>query len=148
MRESTKLPRRPHAEKPRQDETIRRRGGADLNNGWLARHGTLYLTDDRLVFVPTILDHALGAKRREIGLDRILEVERWPSEPGMMPSGGKRPRLLIHDDECVYHFIVGDLDSWIDTIELIYQRRSKKGRSYRPRFTREGIQNTLLDDEE
>jgi hypothetical protein len=145
---TTKLPRRPHAEKPRPDETIRRRGDADLNNGWLARHGILYLTDERLVFVPTILDTAMRAKRREVLLDSIVEVERWPEEPGGMSPGGKRPRLLIHDHECIYHFIVGDLDSWFDTIQLVYQRRRKKGRIYQPRFTRSGVENTLLDEDD
>ncbi|MEW6582434.1 MAG: hypothetical protein AB1416_06715, partial [Actinomycetota bacterium] len=82
MTTSTKLPRRPHADKPREGETVRRQGGADLNNGWLARHGTLYLTDERLVFVPTILDLVMGAKRREVPLDGIVEVERFPVEPG------------------------------------------------------------------
>ena len=143
-----KLPRHPHAPKPQKDETIRRRGDVDLNNGWLSRHGVLYLTDERLVFVPTILDTAMRAKRREILLDRITEVERWPEEPGGMTPGGKRPRLLIHDHECIYEFVIGDLDSWFDTIELIYQRRSKKGRTYRPRFTRTGVENMLLDEDD
>ena len=33
------------------DEKIRKRSGADLQNGWMGRHGTLYLTDERIVFV-------------------------------------------------------------------------------------------------
>jgi len=36
----------------RPDETILKKSGADLQNGWLARHGELYCTEDRLVFVP------------------------------------------------------------------------------------------------
>jgi hypothetical protein len=144
---TTKLPRKPHAERPRPDEVVRRRGSADLNNGWLGRHGTLFLTDERLVFVPTVLDTLLGAKRREILLDDIIEVERWPASPGTIPRGGKRPRLRIHDRECTYELVVGDLDSWFDTIELIYHRRAKKGRTRRPTFTREGVRNTLIDDE-
>lgn len=144
---STKLPRKPHADKPRTDETVRRRGSADLNNGWLARHGTLFLTDERLVFTPTLLDRLMGAKRREVLLDQIVELERWPLSPGAMPPGGKRPRLLVHDHECQYHILVGDLDSWYDTIELIYQRRAKKGRNHTPKFSREGVENTLLDED-
>lgn len=147
MTASTKLPRKPHADKPRADEVVRRRGGADLNNGWLARHGTLYLTDERLVFVPTPLDLLMGAKRREMLLDQIVEIERWPIAPGTMPRGGRRPRLLVHDHECQYQLLVGDLDSWFDTIELIYHRRARKGRTYRPKFTREGVENTLLEDD-
>jgi len=145
---STKLPRKPQADKPREDEVVRRRGGADLNNGWLARHGTLYLTDDRLLFVPTPLDRLMGAKRREMLLDEVVEIERWPTSPGSIPRGGRRPRLLVHDRECQYQILVGDLDSWFDTIELVYHRRAKKGRTYMPRFTREGIRNALLDDDD
>ena len=48
-----RLPRVAHAERPRPDEKILWKTGADLNNGWLGRHGTLYLTEQRLVFVPT-----------------------------------------------------------------------------------------------
>lgn len=147
MSASTKLPRKPHAEKPRADETVRRSGSADLNNGWLARHGTLFLTDERLVFSPTLLDRLMRAKRREVLLDEIVELERWPLSPGSMPPGGKRPRLIVHDKECRYQILVGDLDSWFDTIELIYHRRVKKGRDHLPKFTRDGVQNTLLDDD-
>lgn len=147
MSTSTKLPRKPHAEKPREGEVVRRRGSADLNNGWLARHGTLFLTDERLLFAPTPLDRLLGAKRREVLLDELVELERWPVSPGMMPPGGKRPRLIVHDHECRYQILVSDLDSWFDTIELIYHRRAKKGRDYRPTFTREGVENALIDDD-
>jgi len=49
-----KLPREQHAARPRPGETIRKQGGADLQNGWLGRHGTLYLGDERIVFVPTL----------------------------------------------------------------------------------------------
>ena len=47
------------------------RTGADLQNGWLARHGDLILTEERLVFVPTLLDTALLAKRRQIMLEDV-----------------------------------------------------------------------------
>ena len=57
----SRLPRVPHAEKPRDGEKVFKRTGADLQNGWLARHGDLFLTEDRLVFVPTLLDTALMA---------------------------------------------------------------------------------------
>ena len=65
-----KLPRVSHADRPRDDEKVLRKGGADLNNGWLGRHGNLYLTEERLVFVPTPLDHLLMAKRR-VGGDAL-----------------------------------------------------------------------------
>ena len=141
------LPRGPHAEKPRPDEAILRRSGADLQNGWLARHGELYATEDRLVFVPTLLDTLLRAKRREITLDDITEIERFPVAPGRMPQGGRRPRMILHTDACSYEIMVPDLDGWIDTLQFIYRRRARRGRPYMPRVTREEYENPLLDDE-
>ena len=148
MSASTKLPRKPHADPPRPDELIRKRSGADLQNGWLGRHGTLYLSDDRLVFVPTIMDTAMFAKRREIILDELTEVERFPRDPADMARGGVRARLLLHTPECVYQFMVGDLDAWFGAIERVFELRRKKGREHTPKFTREGVKNMLLEDAE
>lgn len=141
------LPRRPNADKPRPDETVLKVGGVDLQNGWLGRHGDLSVTDDRLVFVPTVLDTLLRARRREIPLDDITEIERWPVSPGGHSVGGKRPRMLIHTDECVYEFMVGDLDSWIDSLERVYQRRVGLGKPHSPKITRENYVNLLLNDD-
>lgn len=146
-RASSRLPRVPHAPKPRPDEKIRKRSGADLQNGWLARHGTLFLTDERLVFVPTILDTILRAKRREIPLSELREVERFPKHAGDLPTAGKRPRLYLHTAECVYALMVPDMDSWIDSIEVVYRLRAKRGDEYRPVITREGVENLLLAEE-
>jgi len=140
-----KLPRRPHADRPGPDEQILKEGGADLQNGWLSRHGDLLITDDRLVFLPTILDTLLGAKRRAIPLDEISEIERFPvSVKTRMPPGGRRPRMLLHTTECVYEFMVGDLDSWIDSLERVYVLRAKKGKTHAPTITREGHTNLFL----
>ena len=76
------LPRVPNADKPRPDETVLKKSGADLQNGWLARHGDLLCTEDRLVFVPTALDTALRAKRREIPLDDDHRDRALPGLPG------------------------------------------------------------------
>ena len=140
------MPRRPHADKPRPGEIIRKRDGVDLQNGWLGRHGTLYLTDERLVFVPTILDTALGAKRREFPLNEIVEVERYPSSPEGVIPGGKRPRLIIHTPDCGYEFMVGDLDAWIDAIEILYAYRARHGSPHVPVVVREGSTTALLKD--
>lgn len=142
-----RLPRRPHADRPRPGETVLKQGGADLQNGWLSRHGQLSVTEDRLVFVPTILDTVMRAKRREIPLDDITEIERWPNSPGGLAPGGRRPRLLVHTAECVYELMVGDLDSWIDSLEIVYRRRVAKGKPHVPTFTREGYVNLLLEEE-
>jgi hypothetical protein len=146
-RASRRLPRVPHAERPREGERIFKRSGADLQNGWLGRHGDLYLCEERLVFVPTLMDTVLQAKRREIPLDDIVEIERFPVRPGEMPAGGRRPRMLIHTAGCVYEFMVGDLDAWIDTFERVYQIRAKRGITHAPTITREGYVNVLLSEE-
>jgi hypothetical protein len=140
------LPRRPHAERPRPGETVRKRGGADLQNGWYGRHGTLSLTDERLVFVPTIIDTALGGKRREILWDDIVEIERYPSTPEGVIPGGKRPRIIIHTAECGYEFMVGDMDAWIDAMEIMYAHRVKNGHPHVPVVVREGSTTELLSE--
>lgn len=143
---SKKLPRVKHSERPRPDETILKRGGVDLNNGWLGRHGTLSLTNERLVFVPTVLDHILGAKRREIVLDDVRAVERWPLNPGDVPPGGKRPRLFVDTAGTRYIFLSTDIDGWFDLLQLAFYKRSKDERgSGRPEFRRTGVANGLLE---
>lgn len=141
-----RLPRLPHADRPRADEKILKRTGADLNNGWLARHGTLYLTDQRLVFVPTALDHLLGAKRREIARADLEVVERWPLSPGGMPRGAKRPRLILHANGVRYQVLLPDLDGWFDLLQVFYAK-ARKGDpgAHMPEFRREGVDNALLE---
>ena len=141
-----KMPRRGHAEKLRASETTRKRDGADLQNGWWGRHGKLYLTDDRLLFHPTPIDTALGAKRREMLLDDIVEIERLPKNPDDMIPGGKRPRMIVHTAECGYEFLVPALDAWIATFEMLYARRCKNTQTpHVPVFVREGPTTGLLD---
>lgn len=140
----TSLPRKPHAAPPRPDEKILKRSGADLQNGWLGRHGDLVLTEDRLIFLPTLLDTALRAKRREISLDDITLIERYPERPGDPTPGGKRARMRLHTDECIYELMVGDLDAWIDTLERVYEMRVQSGRPHRPPTKRKGHINIFL----
>lgn len=139
-----KLPRVSHAARPRPDETVRKRGGADLQNGWMGRHGTMYLCDDRIVFMPTMLDTIMGAKRREWILDEILEVERMPKHPDDIIPGAKRPRMIIHTADCGYELMVSDLDAWIDAIQIVFAHRVKHGRPHMPEFVREGSTSALL----
>ena len=111
------------------------------------RHGTLYLSDERLVFVPTILDTILLGRRHEIRLDRLAEVERYPRDVEDLPGGGRRSRLYLHAPECTYELMVPDLDAWIDAIEVVYRLRAKRGETYMPVITRTGVENLLLTDE-
>ncbi|MFM8828955.1 MAG: hypothetical protein ACKORG_01445 [Actinomycetota bacterium] len=142
---STKLPRNGHAPKLGPDETVLKRTNTDLNNGWLGRHGQLNLTESRILFVPTPLDHVLGAKRREIPLDDIRAVERWPLSPGDVPRGAKRPRLFIDTATTRYIFLPSDLDGWFDLIQLMFYKRSKEDPgSGRPEFRRTGVENGLI----
>jgi hypothetical protein len=87
------------------------------------------------------------AKRREIPIDGIRVIERFPLSAGTMPRGGRRPRMLLHTDECVYEFMVGDLDAWIDLLERFYQLRERRGDGPAPPVKREGHMNPLLMDE-
>ena len=146
MAAEDRLPRVKHADRPREGEKILWKTGADLNNGWLGRHGNLYLTDERIVFVPTPLDHLLRAKRREIPRDKLEVVERWPISPGHIPPGAKRPRLYLEAEGVRSNFFVGDLDGWIDILEVVYTRaREKDPSAHMPEIRREGISNPLLD---
>lgn len=139
-----KLPRVANAERPRPGEIVRKRGGADLQNGWMGRHGNMYLCDDRAVFVPTILDMIMGAKRREFPLDDILAIERVPKHPDDIVPGAKRPRVVIHTAECAYQFMFSDLDPWIDAFEIVYRHRAKNGKPHMPEVLREGSTTELL----
>jgi hypothetical protein len=142
---STRLPRGPHADRPRADERVLRATGADLQNGWLARHGTLSLTETRLVFVPTVLDTILRARRREIPLTEVAEVERFPRRMGDIPRGGRRPRMFVRTSAVEYQLMVPDLDGWLDYLDVVYQRIEAL-KAYRPPIVREGRgANPLLE---
>jgi hypothetical protein len=132
---------------PGEDERVLKRTGADMQNGWIGRHGTLYLTEARLLFIPTPLDRALRARRRQIMLDDLTAVERWPESPGTFPRDGRRPRIRLHAGDEVTEYLVGDLDAWIDLIELVYARRVRRGVGEMPRVVRTGHVNPLLDEE-
>ncbi len=139
-------PRIGGVEKPREDERVLKQTGADMQNGWISRHGTLFLTDERLVFVPTPLDTALLGKRREIPLGALTAIERFPHAVGDAPRSGRRPRIRLHMGETVWEFLVGDLDAWIDLLELVFTRRHARDGAAVPEILREGHVNILLED--
>jgi hypothetical protein len=144
---NSKLPRGPHAPGPTPDERVRKSTGADLQNGWLGRHGKLTLTDERLVFVPTYLDLLLGAKRRQFPLADVHTVERVPRSPKDLPSAGLRPRMLIHTEECIYSFMVPDMDAWIDAIEKVYVLRERRGAGVGANILRDDVENLMLSED-
>lgn len=149
MSVTSKLPRGPQPDRVRPGEKVMRSGGADLQNGWLARHGTLSLTEERLVFVPTPLDRLMRARRHEILFSRLTEVERQPADPAGGNPGGRRARMVVRDDVCAYEFMVSDLDSWIDTIEVTVDRARRAGRAgagEQLRVIRTNYVNPFLDD--
>lgn len=141
-----KLPRVKSCPRPGPDEKIIKQSQTDLNNGWLGRHGKLYLTPTRVVFVPTPLDTLMGAKRREILLDDIRAVERWPLSPGEIPRGAKRPRLFIDTADVRYIWLPTDLDGWFDILQLVFYRRSQENPGTgMPEFRRTGMENGLIE---
>ena len=146
-RKRNRLPRTRGVRRPGSEERVRWKTGADLQNGWWGRHGTLHLTDERLVFVPTPLDRLLGGRAHEMHLDRVAQFERWPEAPGDPPRGGRRPRMLVHTEECVYQFVLPDLDGWLDAVEKVYVLRAKRGDAYRPTFRRAESDNLMLADD-
>jgi hypothetical protein len=139
------VPRAGGVERPREDERILKQTGADMQSGWLARHGTLFLTDERLVFVPTALDTVLLGKRREIPLEALTAIERFPREVGDVPRTGRRPRIRFHMGATVWEFLVGDMDAWIDLLELVFARRQRDGAGPGPEVLRDGHLNVLLE---
>ncbi len=79
--------------------------------------------------------------------DGIYRIPYEALQNSGLPAGGRRPRMLIHTPECTCEFMVGDLDSWIDSLERVYVLRAKKGKTHAPTITREGYTNLLLVEE-
>lgn len=87
--------------------------------------GKLYLTTDRLVFCPHLIDAALGASATTIAIDDVEAVERFdPTDDanvGMeVAGGGTQERLLVRrrDDRDEF-FIVNDLDGILETVGAV-----------------------------
>lgn len=79
--------------------------------------GRLYLTDQRLVFLPHFLDALLGGDRTSIDLDDIAEVRE--ETPDDRPEGRSRrvpPRLQVDTRDGESHLFV------IDGIEAAIER--------------------------
>ena len=142
-----RLPKRPPRPAPLgPDEKVFKSTDADLQNGWLGRHGKLSLADERVVFVPTPLDRLLQARSREIRLEDIIEIERYPTNVNHNAPGGKRARMFVHTADVAYQFLVPDLDGWIDMIDVVARRRADKRGAAPPVITREGHDNPLVGE--
>lgn len=146
-RRRDRLPKHPpKPEAIRADEKVIKSTDADLQNGWLGRHGKLSLTRERMVFIPTPLDRLLQARSREWRLEDVIEIERYPVNVNHNPRGGKRARMLLHTEECAYQLMVGDLDGWIDMLDIVSRRRAEERGGKPPVITREGRDNPLIGE--
>ena len=60
-------------------------------------------------------------------------------------AGGRRARFVIADAECDYQVMVGDLDNWLDMLEIVVNR-SRGSASQPPKvpILRDGYVNAML----
>ena len=75
------LPRGPHAEKPGPDETILQQSGADLQNGWLARHGELSPPRTGWSSCPPSSTRSCAPSAARSSSTTSREIERFPVSP-------------------------------------------------------------------
>lgn len=128
------------------EEKVVKATEVDLQNGWLGRHGKLSLTRDRLLFVPTPLDKLLRARIREIPLEEVTEIERYPIDVAHHSPGGKRPRMIVHTADVAYQWMVPDLDGWIDMLDIVARRRAEERGVAAPVVSRKGRENPLIGE--
>lgn len=86
--------------------------------------GKLYVTDERLLFCPHLIDAFFGGSRRMIQLDTISAVERFDPESQVeettidAPGGGTEERIRVRlVDGTDAFFIANDLDDAIADLE-------------------------------
>ncbi len=88
--------------------------------------GKLYLTSDRLVFTPHLIDALLGGKAVARSLVDILTVQRSMAES---ETGRDRLQIVMTDEETMT-FVVHDLTEAIERIDEAVAR-SLEGKSVR-----------------
>jgi hypothetical protein len=83
---------------------------ANRTQGKRAVGGKLFITTERVLFSPHLVDAALGGKRAAIELSSLIAVERQP-KGGDRLAGGLRDRLrLVIDGAPDELFVVNQLD--------------------------------------
>lgn len=97
-------------------ETVRWQKLANRTQGSRAVGGRLYLTESRLLFVPTHLDSITGGKRWELPLAQLRSVGRQDADGGLF-SGGLRTRLRLDTDAGTELFVVNDIDEVIAELD-------------------------------
>lgn len=93
---------------------------ANHTEGAIARGGRLWLTNQRLVFLPHGFDQALGADAVNLPLSEVAHARKEPAGCGPQAwfSGGARARLRIDVvDGTTQLFVVNRLDSVVGQIE-------------------------------
>src|SRR5690606_36324910 len=81
-------------------------------NSWRAVGGKLFITNQRILFVPNHWDGKLGGKPVEFGHDQVLEIFVKENRTSLRElfSGGLRNRLGFRlSDSSIQYFVVNDL---------------------------------------
>jgi hypothetical protein len=71
-------------------------------------------------------------------------IEREPRDVNGSSPGLRRARVIIVDDECRYEFMVGDLDNWIDMLQVVIDRRRAAAGRPPIEVIRDGYTNVLV----
>jgi hypothetical protein len=84
--------------------------------------GRLFLTNERLIFSPTIVDRLLKAKEWSCARSEVLAVTVAPRTTAQPLSGGMRHRLCVEtSDGSVEQFVVNNVDQAVaDLHEAIF----------------------------
>lgn len=99
----------------RHDEIVQDKWGANHTRGNLAVGGRLWLTTQRLIFVPNWFERLLRRSRWECELRDVEEVSTAPR--GSHPwSGAWRRRLLVRHSDLVEMFVVNRVERIADAI--------------------------------
>jgi hypothetical protein len=112
------------------DEELVMEGMANLQRGWEAVGGRLYLTNHRLIFEA----HAINIQNQatDIPLTRIHKVEKcWSEIFGLIPLV---PNSIAVEttDGVSFRFVAWGRQEWIDAIEMNAAMARKQTRDRRP----------------
>ena len=133
MASKSKLPRTKHADRPRPGETVLKQSGADLQNGWLARHGTLFVTDERL-----LLTYGIVTRRVAImPLTKVTDMSYNVSALGRLLGYGEFVFESAGQDQALHTVNFLGRSQFLFSVlseELFGPRGIVSSRRFRPRF--------------